>query len=244
MINKGIITMSSSNALSACVDIFISPSKTFNGLKDAKGWSWLAFTLIATALVISTYVFYTNADSQFILEEQVAAASIDATIGEQKMIRQSMEQSIDSQVWFAIGGGLFAIIIMNALIAGYYLLVSKQDPDAQHSYGAWYGFGVWTMMPAVISSLGILALVLTASTDQLSMSIFNYASINQLILGLPLGHSLYSLTEAISIFTVWGIALAAIGLKCWTNFSLNKAILFAALPNVIIFGIWAIIALV
>ncbi len=236
--------MKSANALSASIDIFISPSKTFNGLKEAKGWSWLAFALITIMLVASTYIFYSNADSQFILEEQVAAATVDATIGEKKMIRQSMEQGIDNQIWFAMGGGVFGIILINALIAGYYLLVSKQDPDANYSYGAWYGFGFWAMMPMVISSLGVIALVLTASTNELSISLFNYASINQLILGLELGHPFYTMMESLNIFSIWGIALAAIGLKCWTNFSLNKAILFAALPSIIIYGIWTVIAVV
>ncbi|MGS0537321.1 YIP1 family protein [Pseudoalteromonas sp. SaAl2] len=236
--------MKSANAISACIDIFISPSKAFNGLKEAKGWSWLAFALIATMLLASTYVFYTNTDPQFILEEQVAAASVDATIGEQKMIRQSMEQGIDNQIWFAMGGGIFGIILINALVAGYYLLVSKQDPDANYSYGAWYGFGFWAMMPMIISSLGVIALVLTASTNELSMSLFNYASINQLVLGLKLGHPFYTMMESLNVFNIWGIALAAIGLKCWTNFSLNKAILFAALPSIIIYGIWTVIAVI
>lgn len=235
--------MKSANAISACIDIFISPSKAFNGLKEAKGWSWLAFALITIMLVASTYIFYSNADSQFILEEQVAAATVDATIGEKKMIRQSMEQGIDNQIWFAMGGGIFGLIIINALLAGYYLLVSKQDPDAEYGYGAWYGFGFWAMMPMVISSLGIIALVFTATTNELSVRLFSYASINQLLLGLELGHPFYTMMESLNIFSIWGIALAAIGLKCWTNFSLNKAILFAALPSVVIYVIWTIIAL-
>ena len=236
--------MKSTNALSACADIFITPTKAFNGIKEAKGWSWLAFALIITALVASSYLFYSKADPQFLLEQQVAAATVDATIGEKKMIRQSMEQGIDHQVWFAIGGGIFGIIIINALISGYYLLVSKQDPEANYGYGAWYGFGLWTMMPMIISSLGVIALVLTASTNELSINLFSYASVNQLMLGLELGHPFYTMTESLNIFSLWGIALAAIGLTCWTNFSFNKALLFAALPSVVIYGIWTVIALV
>ena len=233
--------MKSSNALSACIDIFIIPSKAFNGLKEAKGWSWLAFALLALTLAASAYTFYTTADSQFILDQQVAAASVDATIGEKKMIRQSMEQSLDNQVWFAIGGGIFGLLFINALLSGYYMLISKQDPDANYSYGAWYGFGVWSMMPMVISSLGVVALVLTASNNELPISLFNYASINQLFLGLELGDSFYNMMESLSIFSLWSIALVAIGLKCWTNFSFNKALLFAALPTIIIYSIWTII---
>ncbi|WP_462146274.1 YIP1 family protein [Pseudoalteromonas gelatinilytica] len=236
--------MKSSNVMTALVDIFISPNKAFNGLKEAKGWSFVAFLLLAGILAASMFAFYNKADPQYLIDQQVAAASVDATIAEQKMIRQSMEQTIDLQVWFAMFGGIIGLAVINALMAGYYLFVSKQDPEANYGYGAWYGFGVWTMMPMIISSLGLLILVLTASTDQISQSLFNYASINQLLIGLEIGHPFYTLLESLNIFSIWGIFIAAIGLKSWTNFTFNKALLFAALPSIVIYGIWTVIALV
>lgn len=236
--------MKSSNVMTALVDIFISPSKAFNGLKEAKGWSFVAFILLAGILAASMFAFYNKADPQFLIDQQVAVASVDATIAEQKMIRQSMEQTIDLQVWFAMIGGIIGLAVINALMAGYYLFVSKQDPEANYGYGAWYGFGVWTMMPMIISSLGLLILVLTASTDQISQSLFNYASINQLLIGLEIGHPFYTLLESLNIFSIWGIFIAASGLKSWTNFTFNKALLFAALPSIVIYGIWTVIALV
>ena len=219
--------MKSSNVMTALVDIFISPSKAFNGLKEAKGWSFVAFILLAGILAASMFAFYNKADPQFLIDQQVAAASVDATIAEQKMIRQSMEQTIDMQVWFAIFGGIIGLAVINALMAGYYLFVSKQDPEANYGYGAWYGFGVWTMMPMIISSLGLLILVLTASTDQISQTLFNYASINQLLIGLEIGHPFYTLLESLNIFSIWGIFIAAIGLKSWTNFTFIKLFLTA-----------------
>ena len=236
--------MKSSNVMTALVDIFISPSKAFNGLKEAKGWSFVAFILLAGILAASMFAFYNKADPQFLIDQQVAAASVDATIAEQKMIRQSMEQTIDLQVWFAMFGGIIGLAVINALMAGYYLFVSKQDPEANYGYGAWYGFGVWAMMPLVIYYLGFLILVLTASTNQISQTLMNYSSINQLLIGLEIGHPFYTLLESLNIFSIWSIFIAAIGLKSWTNFTFNKALLFAALPSIVIYGIWTVIALV
>ncbi|MAD05506.1 MAG: YIP1 family protein [Pseudoalteromonas sp.] len=236
--------MKSSNVMTALVDIFISPSKAFNGLKEAKGWSFVAFILLAGILAASMFAFYNKADPQFLIDQQVAVASVDATIAEQKMIRQSMEQTIDMQVWFAMFGGIIGLAVINALMAGYYLFVSKQDPEANYGYGAWYGFGVWAMMPLVIYYLGFLILVLTASTNQISQTLMNYSSINQLLIGLEIGHPFYTLLESLNIFSIWSIFIAAIGLKCWTNFTFNKALLFAALPSIVIYGIWTVIALV
>ena len=235
--------MKSSNVMTALVDIFISPSKAFNGLKEAKGWSFVAFILLAGILAASMFAFYNKADPQFLIDQQVAAA-VDATIAEQKMIRQSIEQTVDLQVWFAMFGTIIGLVVINALMAGYYLFVSKQDPEANYGYGAWYGFGVWAMMPLVIYYLGFLILVLTASTNQISQTLMNYSSINQLLIGLEIGHPFYTLLESLNIFSIWSIFIAAIGLKSWTNFTFNKALLFAALPSIVIYGIWTVIALV
>ncbi|WP_462181318.1 YIP1 family protein [Pseudoalteromonas gelatinilytica] len=236
--------MKSSNVMTALVDIFISPNKAFNGLKEAKGWSFVAFILLAGILAASMFAFYNKADPQYLIDQQVAVASVDATIAEQKMIRQSMEQTIDLQVWFAMFGGIIGLAVINALMAGYYLFVSKQDPEANYGYGAWYGFGVWAMMPLVIYYLGFLILVLTASTNQISQTLMNYSSINQLLIGLEIGHPFYTLLESLNIFSIWSIFIAAIGFKSWTNFTFNKALLFAALPSIVIYGIWTVIALV
>ena len=43
------------------------------------------------------------------------------------------------------------------------------------------------------------------------------------------------------LFMLWQIAVMAIGLKQWCNFSMVKATFFAALPTVLIFGIWALL---
>ncbi len=172
--------MKSPNAFSALLDIYINPSKAFNGVEHAKGWSWLAFICITLASIASVYIFYSSVDMQFLINEQVAASSIDATIGEQKAIRQSIELNAENQIWFALFGSVMGLAIMNVLMALYYMLVAKQDPESEHSYGAWYGFSTWTMMPVVVSSLGTIALVLSASTDQISQqAVFSYASINQ-----------------------------------------------------------------
>ena len=75
--------MKSSNVMTALVDIFISPSKAFNGLKEAKGWSFVAFILLAGILAASMFAFYNKADPQYLIDQQVAVASVDATIAEQ-----------------------------------------------------------------------------------------------------------------------------------------------------------------
>ncbi len=65
--------MKSSTVFGALTDIYIAPSKAFNGLKEAKGWSWLAFVLVAGFMAAAMYFFNSAADPQFLIEQQLAA---------------------------------------------------------------------------------------------------------------------------------------------------------------------------
>ncbi|MGB0895429.1 MAG: YIP1 family protein [Parashewanella sp.] len=235
--------MQSKTAFGAVIDIFLSPTKAFSGLKEAKGWSWMAFALVMVFFSASQYSFYSSADPQYLVEQQMAMLSPDLSIDERKATESYMKQGAEYSVWVAIGGGIVGFIIINAIMALYYSLISKMDLQSNSTYGAWYGFGFWTMMPMVINFFGVIILVVTAGTDQLPLTLQNFASLNQLVLGLEPADKLYALTESLNIFNIWGIVLTAIGLKVWTNFSTNKASLFACLPFIVIYLVWFVIAL-
>ncbi|MBM7073176.1 YIP1 family protein [Shewanella sp. 202IG2-18] len=236
--------MQSTSSISALTDIFVSPTKAFNAINEKKGWSWAAFIAVSLVMTLASYLFFSSTDPQFLLEQQLATLDPNMSAEERKMAEEGMQATSGMQVWFAIGGGIFGLIIANALYALYLLLISKMDANCDKKFGDWFGFSVWTNMPLVISSLGIIILVLTASTDQLSISLMNYASLNQLVLGLEPQSKFFALTEAFNIFVIWSIALTVIGLKSWTNFSANKALVLGILPSAIFYIGWAIFALV
>ncbi len=230
--------MKSATVFGAITDIFLSPSKAFNGLKSTNGWSWSAFLLIIIFSTVAMYLFYTHVDPNFLIEQQISQLGDDLTSKDRDAAVNGIKQFADIQVWFAIGAPILAIAIFNAVYALYFMLISKIDPQSDIKFGDWYGFSIWTMMPAIINSLGTIILVLTAKTDQLSLTIFNYASINQLLLNLDINNPFYGLTESFGLFTIWGMILTVIGLKNWTNFTKNQAVIYGLLPSIVIFGIW------
>lgn len=230
--------MQSNSLFSALIDIFIAPSKAFNALKTAKFWSFAPFILIVGLSGAAQLGYYYKADRDFAIEQQVSQAAKDASIGEEKMIRTAIEQGYDTNVWIAVFGGAIVIAVMCALLALYYLLISKMDENNTFKYGDWFGFSIWTTMPACISFLGALVLIFSASSTEIPLSVFNFGSINQLLLHLPVESPYYTIAERFTLITIWGIALGAIGLTCWTNFKFAKALLFAALPSVLIYGAW------
>ncbi|MCL1078219.1 YIP1 family protein [Parashewanella spongiae] len=236
--------MKSNTVFGAITDIYLSPSKAFNGLKEAKGWSWLAFILVAGFSAAASYLLFSSIDPQYLTDQQLATLDADISAKDYETAKQGILMMQDSMVWTTVIGIIVGLPIINAIYALYFMLVSKIDPTSDAKYGDWYGFSIWTMMPAVINSIGVIVLIVTANTDQLSIYLPNYASLNQLLLGLDPTSSLFTLTESIGIFSIWTIALTIIGLKCWTNFSTNKAVLYSLLPFALVYGVWLIIALV
>ncbi len=236
--------MQSTNAFTGVMDLFISPAKAFNGLKDAKGWSFLAAALILISVAASQYIYHSSVSPEFLLEQQMERieASGDFTPAELEMQESHMAQTLPMLGMLGAVFGGIAVLVFSAIFALYYYLVSKQDPNCEQKYGDWYGFTLFTSLPAIFAGLGTILLVVTASSSEIPLSVLSFSSLNQLILGLEPSSAFFGLAEAINIFTLWSVALCYVGLKAWTNFDNNKALIFALLPNVIIFGIWALIA--
>ena len=57
--------MKSQNAISAIGDTFLSPTKAFNGLKEAKGWSWLAITLLFVFGIGAQVIYFNSVDQAY-----------------------------------------------------------------------------------------------------------------------------------------------------------------------------------
>jgi hypothetical protein len=236
--------MKSENAISAIGDTFLSPTKAFNGLKEAKGWSWLAIILIFIFGVSAQVIYFNSVDQAFFVEQQVAQMEQSGDYNPAQLEQaEAMTAQQFPMMWiFSAIGVLIGVPTIFCIFALYYYLIGKQDMDCHMSYGDWFGFTAFTSLPTIFAAMGTIALVLTASTGDIPMSVLTFASLNQLVFGFEANHAFAGLLESINIFSIWSLVLTYVGLKSWTNFSNNKALLFALLPSLLIYGIWAIIA--
>ena len=236
--------MKSENAISAIGDTFLAPTKAFNGLKEAKGWSWLAITLIFLFGISSQVIYFNSVDQTFFVEQQVAQMEQtgDYNPAELEQAEAMTAQQFPMMWIFSAIGVLIGVPTIFCIFALYYYLIGKQDMECQMNYGDWFGFTAFTSLPTIFASIGTIALVLTASTGDIPISVLTFSSINQLVFGLDASHAFAGLLESLNIFSIWTIVLTYFGLKSWTNFSNNKALFFALLPSLLIYGIWAIIA--
>ncbi|RVU40606.1 YIP1 family protein [Rheinheimera riviphila] len=229
--------MTTSAIRTSLLDIFIAPSQAFANLRGSGGNLLLLIgQMLLTALAF--YLFYQGMSPEWLVEQQLLQAG-DLTPAEIEQTRAVMAQTAPYTAIIAAVSGPLMLLLMNAILAGYLHLISKMSGDFR--YQDWFGFSVWSQMPMQLNAIALILLVLFADSPNLPLATANYASLNQLLLQLPIGAPFYTWAEAFSLFMLWQIAVTAVGLKQWCNFSTVKAALFAALPTVLIFGIWALL---
>ena len=93
-------------------------------------------------------------------------------------------------------------------------------------------------MPMLINALGLIVLCFIQPGDK-PLQLANYASLNALVLGLAPGERGHGLAAALSLFYLWNIVLAAIGTRVFSGYGWGKSVLLAALPYLLLFGVWA-----
>jgi len=229
--------MNTANQGTALLDIFIAPKQAFAKIRGTGGNLLLLLGQMILA-ALAFYLFYQGMSPEWLVEQQMLTAG-DLTPAEAEQTRAMVAQSAPYTALISAVFGPIMILVVNAILAGYLHLISKMSGDFR--YQDWFGFSVWSQLPMQLNTVGLILLVLFSNTPNLPLATVSYASLNQLVLQLPIGAPFYTWAEAFSLFMFWQIAVTAIGLKQWCNFSTVKAAIFAALPTVLIFGIWALL---
>jgi hypothetical protein len=228
----------SKNVTQALLDIYVAPKQVFNVLPEKKGWSLLALVILVAVNAIGMWWFYSGMSPEWIVEQQIAQTAHSMTPAEIEQSRAVMGQMADKSGIFAVGGMVVMTPIMLAIMAVYLMLVG--NPGQKRRYGDWYAMAVWSNMPGILNMLGLMVLILLSSDPNMPLNTANYLSINQLLLGLEPGQAWYTWAESLNLIYLWVTALFAVGLHSWSNYSPAKSAMLAALPMVVIFGLWAV----
>jgi len=232
----------SSNLAAGLLDIFVAPASLFRALPDRRWWGWGAFALIAAAAAISTYAFIGPMSPEWIVEQQILQMGDRLSDPELERIRPQLETMAPHTAAFSAIGAVATTGLLIVLVGSLYMLLARLATNGpRRGWGTWLRFTTWTQVPMVAYSLGLVALALIAGTPDQSMGLVGYASLNNLVLDLPPGHRWYNLASGLSLFTLWSLVLAAIGMRIWTSASTVRSVLLATVPWVLVFGVWALI---
>jgi len=220
------------------VDTFVAPRKTFTDLRRSAMW-WLPFLLMVIVSVAFVVTAAQKVGFRKIAENQLQMQPKQQDALE-KMPADQREQQMNIRTKFTAGISyvfpvfqIIFLLIVALILFGTFKVAGGSDVTFPVSLA----IVVYASLPGIIKAiLGIITLLAGASTD--SFTFQNPIGSNVGYFLNPLSSPfLYSLGSAFDIFTLWTLALTAIGFTCVSKVKQGTA--FA-----VVFGWWLLVTLI
>lgn len=213
--------------------VIIEPAPTFARLKE-KPNGWLPL-LVSLLLSVAIMYWWTSTLDYGWFREHMIAMRPDLKPEAQAAMAKFLSPT--SMLVSTVGGAVIGTLVLIALTAVYFLIAARMI-GSQIGYGKWFAFVAWSSVPRLLV-VPLMALQIATSHGQLAPEDLNMVSLNFLVFHLPPTNHWASILTSIDLAAFWTIALAAIGLKAWTGRPTGTCLTIAALPYVVIYGLWA-----
>lgn len=232
------MSQASTNFFAGVSDLFLAPSNLFSALPSRRAWTWAALALLIAVQIVSLYAFFGPMSPEWIVEQQLASANLPAS--DAAAARSTLMTMAPNIAHITAASSLLLGVLFPAMLALLYFLGERVLARSRQTYGAWFAIAVWSQLPQLLNALGLIALSLLATSPDQPLAVANYASLNGLILDLPLTHPWHNWAQALSLFFVWSAVLIAVAARAAQPLAWGRALLLGALPYLLVFGIWAL----
>lgn len=218
--------------VSTLINIIVAPKQAIVDIEGNNKWMWVPLILLLGASASLIAYYYQIIDLEWMID-QISAAAEEPLPPEARafMTRTTM-----------ITGGMISIFVMIPIIFAIYALclhlVDKISGNGGTTYSSWFSLTVWSSFPGIIAPLASFIILLTATSTQISMDEMNFLTANALITHYPVSHPAAAFMGSITPFTFWTLALAGMGIAHKTGRSFGKSTFIAAIPYIVIYGIW------
>ncbi|HWL62787.1 MAG TPA: YIP1 family protein [Steroidobacteraceae bacterium] len=224
--------------------LIFEPRRGFGEL-DARPrfwWPLLLLVLLQGGIAL-WYVLFV--DIEWLVDQQVRASSLGANMTDAEIATMGRNAAGQVGVRAALGAVIAGIALpLMLLISALYLLLATKVTGVERSFRHWFALSAWSTLPVMLVGTLLAALaLLTASNNQVSQAALQPLSLNELVFHREAGEPGYSLFSSVNLFQLFTVYLTAMGLKVWTVRSWTYCIIVAALPFVLVYGIWAFFAL-
>jgi hypothetical protein len=232
----------SKSAPAAILDTFLAPADAFAAVRERPAWAWLALGVIWVASIVSIYTLFSGISVESLVEQQLAAMP-DMPADQLAAARSNMQMVAPYTAHIAAVMIVLASLMMTALTALVYFASERMLSRERNGYSRWFAATAFTGLPQVLNALGLIALALISSEPNLSTNLQYYASLNNLMLHLTPAENGFTLASSLNVFLLWSVLLAAVAGRVFSSMGWGKAILFGALPYLLVFVPWGALSL-
>lgn len=220
------------------IQVLFQPAQGMAPVPQQGGRYWLALLLTIVISAAVSWQMFSGMSPEWLVEQQMLQMGNELSPAEQEQTRAYLAQSAGmmpllSPVFVALG-----TLLMAAILATYLMFTGRVSSNLK--FGQWFALVSWSQLPTVVCMLGVAVLLLLSDTPNVSINLMNFASVNQLLLGLNPDSAWFGLTEALSLFVLWQAWILHAGLISAAGYTAQRATLVIGAPIVLIFGGWAL----
>lgn len=222
------------------VNTFFAPSRTFTDLRRSASW-WAPFLLIAIVSLLFVYVVDQKVGFRKVAENQIQSQPKQADRFE-RMPADQRENAMQTQVKFTkIFSYCFFLFILGwyALVAAILLATLKFGLSAEVKFKTLFALVMYSGLVGLLKSLlAILSLLAGVSSDAFTFQ--NPVATNPgYFVDRTVHPVLATLLTSFDIFTIWTLALAAIGITCISKVKRGTAfaVVFGWFGVVVLLGV-------
>ncbi|NOR18532.1 MAG: hypothetical protein GQ538_00410 [Xanthomonadales bacterium] len=231
------MTDNSYSVFNAMVDIVASPGKALDEIKQHTAWMWWPL-LMTMALASGLMIYYYGwVDFEWLVEETIRQIPAEDRAESAGAIRAFMSQS--TSTWTTVAALLIMPLIIYTITATYLHLANKLTSGAEIGFGQWFSLSIWSSFVGVFGVLASFIMIMMAGSNQLSTQDLQVTSMNALFFHAAAGEPWFTWASTLNLVNFWTIFLMSTGIARWTGASMVKSTMIAAMPWVLIFGIWA-----
>lgn len=231
------------NNLSLASALLFEPRKAFDEIAQRPRY-WFPLLLVVVCTITLSVWYQSVVDVGWLVDKQMRAFDTARRLTEEQIAERVHRAAEHPGAQIAVAGVATAIFLplVFLLVAAYYSLAGKIT-NVERGFRQWFALSCWTALPTLLTLIPAAVVLLTATSAQIEPGDMQPLSLNSLVFHRAMGEPGYSLFTSLQLTQVLSLYLAAFGVKLWSGRSWLFGIVFSALPFVLIYGIWAFIAL-
>ena len=222
----------------AMVDIVASPGKALDAVKSHTSWLWWPLVINILLACGLLYYYYGWVDFDWLIEQTIRQVPAESRAESADAIRQFMQPG--TTTWTSIAAVFVVILVIYTIQAVYFHLANKMSTGAEIGFGQWFSLGSWAGFVGVFGTLATFIALFLADSNQVALENLDMFSLNSLLIHASPDDPWFRWATSFRLTSIWSVALLAIGFSRWTGAGMAKSVIIAALPTVVIFGIWAL----
>jgi len=217
-----------------------APSSAFAELRERPRF-WFPLLILVASTVVLVYWYYSIVDIEWLKDAMFSNNPDVQKLPDADRAKAMAIVGRNTLLYGSVIGGLLGVPIYFLIHALYFQLAAKVTKLPQ-GFKHWFALVCWSSMALLLGTVVSFILLLLSDTPQISPSVMQSLSLNELLLHRPIGSPGQALAESLTIPGLLSWALMIIGVRTWSQRSWVFSSTLVLLPIVVIYGCWGAFA--